>query len=233
MREPHNIAFVGPTLGPIADSELLGRAGFEVFPPVRRGDIDSLLENVPGIIVIVDGRFNETIAVGHAEIRRALRAGWEVWGLSSMGAIRAYEMRDLGMRGFGRVFEHFLATDDFQDDEVALLHLPAAPYEALSEPLIHVRNCLAAMQFDGEIGESEARAVVSTLKSAWFGARTLEAFIEAVGRYGGPEAREAAVRRGDDFDRFRSKSQDLMDFFANEVWLGGALAARPARAPYM
>ncbi|WP_425300876.1 TfuA-like protein, partial [Nocardia wallacei] len=33
------------------------------------------------------------------EIREALEAGWSVWGLSSMGAIRAAEMRLLGMRG--------------------------------------------------------------------------------------------------------------------------------------
>ena len=38
-----------------------------------------------------------------------------------MGAIRAREMAHLGMRGFGRVFERFVAEDDFQDDEVALL----------------------------------------------------------------------------------------------------------------
>ena len=98
-------------------------------PPVRRLDVAKLTatERRPGTLVIVDGLFHDTLAVGHAEIREAMRRGWRVWGLSSMGAIRAREMAPLGMKGFGRVFERFEAEADFQDDEVALLHEPRPP----------------------------------------------------------------------------------------------------------
>src|SRR5580700_6059608 len=132
---PH--LFVGPTLASSPRARLLTK-GFRLHRPIRRHDIDALLaeRRQPGIVVIVDGVFHDTLAVGHAEIRTALGLGWRIWGLSSMGAIRAREMSSLGMRGFGRVFERFMAEEDFQDDEVALLHEPNAPYRPVSEPLV-------------------------------------------------------------------------------------------------
>ena len=66
-----------------------------------------------------------------------------MWGLSSMGAIRAREMAHLGMRGYGSVYAPFATEGDFQDDEVALLHEPNAPYRPVSEPLVHLREAVA------------------------------------------------------------------------------------------
>src|SRR4051812_45698286 len=108
------VAFVGPTYEPIAPSRLIEAAGFVPRPPASRGDIAALDDSHPGVIALIDGRFNEQLAVGHAELRRAIERGWDVWGLSSMGAIRAYEMRGLGMKGFGTVYQHFLALGDFR-----------------------------------------------------------------------------------------------------------------------
>jgi hypothetical protein len=136
--------FAGPTLARSPHARVLVR-GVSVRSPVKRGDVERLVEAYPasrgrpGVIVLADGLFHDTLAVGHAELRAALRAGWRLWGLSSMGAIRAHEMAPLGMRGFGRVYERFQAEPDFQDDEVALLHGPAPEYRTLSEPLVHLR----------------------------------------------------------------------------------------------
>jgi hypothetical protein len=72
--------FLGPTLATLpARARSLCRAnGFQIRRPVRRGDIDQLLASrkTRGLIVIVDGVFHDTLAVGHAEIREALRRGW-------------------------------------------------------------------------------------------------------------------------------------------------------------
>src|ERR1700730_15150065 len=99
------VMFVGPTLATSPRARTLARS-YALRRPVRRDDIARLVRGrrKPGVIVIVDGVFHDTLAVGHAEIREALVRGWRVWGLSSMGAIRAREMAHLGMRGFGRVF---------------------------------------------------------------------------------------------------------------------------------
>ncbi len=79
----------------------LKRERIIVLPPVKRGDVEKLIsEREPGAMAIVDGLFQQCLSVGHAEIRSAVAAGWQVWGLSSMGAIRAYEMRNMGVRGY-------------------------------------------------------------------------------------------------------------------------------------
>src|SRR5687767_4358515 len=127
----------------------------------------------PGMIVIVDGQFDQTLSVGHAEIREALRRGWEIWGVSSMGAIRAFEMRFLGMRGYGLVYEHFLAEEDYQDDEVAVLQSPTYPHDALSEPMVHLRYFVESLEQSGKVSHLDAVATIDELKSCWYGDRTL------------------------------------------------------------
>ena len=85
------ICFSGPTrtgLGAGIDQSVVEWRG-----PIVRGDLSKLVSERPsGNIAIVDGIFHSRPAVGHAEIMDAMRCGWQVWGLSSMGAIRAVEM---------------------------------------------------------------------------------------------------------------------------------------------
>ncbi|HXT16916.1 MAG TPA: TfuA-like protein [Gemmatimonadaceae bacterium] len=232
MPASRNVAFVGPTYAPIADTSLIERAGFEPCAPARRGDMDAL-DGEPGVAVLVDGRFNHALAVGHAELRRAVERGWSVWGLSSMGAIRAYELRNLGVRGFGNVYAHFLAADDFQDDEVALMHAPTAPYETFSEPLIHIRYCLAEMVRLGEIDSGVARRTAGYLKSQWFAARTLDGFVAALTTFGGDVAANSARAHVARFDQFRVKTKDLIAFFAEQPWRSTSYIATPAPAPFL
>src|SRR5687767_11880075 len=105
---PSVTLFAGPSARDIP-SELLLSGGTDLQPPVRRGDVDRLLEraDAPGVLVLCDGTIQTQPAVSHAEICRALDSGWQVWGVSSIGAIRAFELRSEGMRGFGYVYEQF------------------------------------------------------------------------------------------------------------------------------
>jgi TfuA-like protein len=140
-----------------------------------------------------------------------------VWGLSSMGAIRAREMAPLGMRGFGRVYARFMESGDFQDDEVALLHAPTPPYRAMTEPLIHLRAAIAHLVATGVVEKTDGEAVVRDLKSRWYGERTLRGTVDALGERarGG-----AAAVRGElgDFRRFAWKTRDLEEFVEGRVW---------------
>jgi hypothetical protein len=211
------VIFLGPTLATLpARARALCRAsGFLVRRPVRRGDIDQLLapRRAPGLIVIVDGVFHDTLAVGHAEIREALQRGWQVWGLSSMGAIRAREMAHLGMHGYGTVYQQFVTEDDFQDDEVALLHEPTAPYRPVSEPLVHLRAAATYLASHGIVTDEGARAAIEDLKGRWYGERTIRRLAHAlrpVARGGSP----ALDRELRSFDRFRTKAIDLAQFLA-------------------
>jgi hypothetical protein len=211
--------FAGPTLAASPHARRLAR-GLRVRPPVRRGDVARLVErHAPAVIAVADGLFHDTLAVGHAELRAALRAGWRVWGLSSMGAIRAHEMAPLGMRGYGRVFERFQAEADFQDDEVALLHGPAPEWRPLSEPLVHLRAAAEHLAARGLVVPEGARDVVAALKSRWYGERTRRGAIEALGACarGGVDA----VRRElGDFRPFELKTLDLEQFLQRRPWTG-------------
>ncbi len=210
------VMFVGPTIAGNAGARALAKT-LRVLRPIRRHDVDALLEaqkkarKKPGVIVIVDGVFHDTLAVGHAEIREALAAGWRVWGLSSMGAIRAREMAHLGMRGFGSVYERFCGEDDFQDDEVALLHEPGAPYRPVSEPLVHLRAAIDHLVARELIGAEDANGVIADLKSRWYGERTVRRALHLLKRCARVEG-AAVDRELREFDRFRWKTIDLVRF---------------------
>lgn len=175
MAEPPDapLLFAGPTTYGL-DVGVLQPAGVRLLPPVRRGDVQRQVEAAafPGVLLICDGVFQSVPAVSHSELCAALDAGWQVWGVSSLGAIRAYELRGHGMRGFGEVFAMFSRFEDFTDDELCLLHFPEAPWFPVSEALVNVRHALDRHGPALGIGEAAARRVVDGLRSLWFGDRT-------------------------------------------------------------
>ena len=203
--------FAGPTLARARIMRPgLSLAAVHVAPPIRRGDLPRLVAAVgpPSAIAIVDGVFHQALAVGHIEIRDAMAAGWEVWGLSSMGAIRAREMRHLGLRGFGRVYDMYGAADrDMRDDEVTLLHDPHPPYREASEPLVHLRAALVDLGDRGLILPADAAAIADALDEMYFGDRTLATFRALVAARAPQALAELA-----DIDRHRIKALDLIDF---------------------
>jgi|SRR5687768_11680125 len=210
--------FVGPTLNGAAS--IAKENGVRLLPPVKRGDVERLVSTrSPGVMAIVDGQFHQCLSVGHAEIRFAIAKGWQVWGLSSMGAIRACEMRHMGMHGFGEVYEWFCRDDDFRDDEVALTHGPTAPYVALSEPLIHIRVWFGELVKKRLLSAAQEKRLIKELMSMWFGERTLSrvgAMVLATIPHHAPEVKEALAV----FDRYRLKSRDLSDFLRERPWVG-------------
>ena len=207
------ILYAGPTLALLPEPQIVEERGFEILPPIQRGDISLLCQNrLPGVIVIVDGFFQHALAISHMEIREAINLGWSVWGLSSIGAIRAYEMRELGLQGFGTVFNLFCQENDFQDDEVALLHEPIPPYRMFSEPLVHIRAAVTEIQDCGLLSSDTCNQIVSSLKQMWFGARTLKVFEQELERIVGYAKLTEIKSIIYPFDRFRIKTADLEKF---------------------
>jgi hypothetical protein len=184
---------------------------------VRRGDIQALAESFPNIqIAIVDGVFHQQPAVGHAEIRDAIRDGARIWGLSSIGAIRAAEMAHLGMKGFGEVYADFSADPGMSDDEVALLHAPQSPYLAVSEPMVHWRRYLEALRLQGFLTDAAKFEIVEDLIDRWYGERTLELGAELLYKIGGIhldyEELDSALAP------YRVKQLDLVRFLQSRPW---------------
>jgi hypothetical protein len=208
--------FAGPSLQAI-DSQLLRGGGLMVRPPVKRGDIERLVaQSPPSNIAIVDGVFHAHPAVGHAEILDALGAGWRIWGLSSMGAIRACEMDTLGMTGFGEVYRQFASDPDMSDDEVTLIHQTQEPFLSLSEPLIHIRQFLGQWTTERIITPAQEQHILHYLKNMWYGHRTLNCLKEALLAL--PVATKQIDNAPANFSAYRIKSLDLIEFLKLQPW---------------
>ncbi|SES11358.1 TfuA-like protein [Actinokineospora terrae] len=206
-----SVAFVGPTAFGLSGTVF--PADVEVRGPVRRGDVAALLGTEPGVLIVVDGTFHSFPAVGHVELRTAIAEGWQVWGLSSMGAIRAAEMRHLGMRGFGAVYQRYADDPDFADDEVALLHAAEAPHRPLSEPMIHIRSFVGALRERGLVSPAAADKVIEHLKNRWYAERTHQALRAAL-----QDLADLPPAALPPFDDHRLKSKDLVRFTTEQPW---------------
>jgi len=209
------VGFAGPTLYAMAQPALRDR-GLRWLPPVRRGDVDHLVDTEPPqLLVIVDGQFQNCLSVTHREIRRAVDRGWDVWGIASMGAIRAYELRECGMHGFGEVYRRFFLEDDFRDDEVALLHEPEPPYRAQSEPLVHIRVAVDDLVNQGVLASLAAARVIDAMSRVWFGRRTLP-WLRALLQTEVPSPAWPFVEASlASFGAYRIKSLDLEQFIVS------------------
>ncbi|MDO0917761.1 TfuA-like protein [Streptomyces sp. DT2A-34] len=217
---------VGPT--GYGQHELLSTVpGVVVHPPAERGSIRSLLRRhtcVPQEIALVDGRFGDVLAVGHGELLEAVDAGWRVWGLGSMGAIRAAELHTLGVIGYGQVFRHLRDTMA-PDDEVAVLHGPAPRYRPATEALVDLRVLLAHWAGEGLLSRDRKEELLTELAGRWFGDRSLAEVIALARRMLGAAAADVLRSALPPPARYRIKSRDLATFLQEEPW------RQPRRSP--
>jgi len=132
--------FAGPSLPPelrLPDPRL------RWLPPASAGDLLSLAADPPGAICLIDGYFDHRPAPWHKEILHLLARGVRVFGASSIGALRAAELAPFGMVGVGAIFEAYRSGRLTGDDEVALVHAPAAfGWTPLTVPMVEVRATL-------------------------------------------------------------------------------------------
>lgn len=169
--------FIGPTSVGI-NHDLFNDNNIAVLPPVKRGDIEKF-KNIYSDMIIVDGYFQRVPAVGHIEIRDALNNGNRITGCSSMGAIRAYEMRGYGMSGCGWVYNKFANSNyDFTDDEVTHLHLDREPYIYITEPLVNIRYYLKQKISQGYLNKNDVDIYIGKEKNKSFHYRKLDALVD-------------------------------------------------------
>lgn len=150
--------FLGPSLPLIAAKEILSA---DFYPPAARGDIYRIIASGVKTIVLIDGVFHGARSVWQREILDALGEGIEVFGASSMGALRAAELNAFGMVGHGTIFEWYRDGLIDGDDEVALLHGPEEfGFCALSEPLVNIRRTLQRAVHDRCMTDDQARQLL-------------------------------------------------------------------------
>jgi hypothetical protein len=187
--------FLGPSLPASEAAELL--PGVTVLPPIEHGDL-LRLDPAPGDrVLIIDGLFMLKAPVRHREILAYLQRGVMVAGGSSMGALRAAELWQYGMRGIGTVFELYRDGVVTDDDEVAVVHGPAEEnHRALSEPLVNLRVAVDRAARAGAVSVGEGQRLLAIGRAMPFRARGRRALQRAA----------RAQLSDDSFDRFAAWS---------------------------
>jgi hypothetical protein len=172
------VVFAGPSL---RDADRRDFAEFVHLPPVSQGDVYRCLSRRPDAIAIIDGYFDGSPAVWHKEILFALSQGVPVWGAASMGALRAAELHQYGMRGMGRIFESFRDGTLSDDDEVALSHGPAdIGYLNLSVPMVDIRATVEAAENSAVVDSDIAKLLLRVAKQLYYPRRNWESILYEV-----------------------------------------------------
>jgi hypothetical protein len=166
--------FVGPTLSQSEVQAALPQA--RVLGPVACGDVYLSARDGCRVIGIIDGVFDQTLAVRHKEILWALSQGVRVFGAASMGALRAAELSSFGMEGVGTVFSWFASGELEDDDEVAVAHGDERRHhDSRSVALVNIRATLAAAVDASALDARNAESIIQAAKSLYYVERTWKA----------------------------------------------------------
>jgi hypothetical protein len=169
------VIFAGPS---IRKADLLAACDAVILPPAAMGDIYRAARQRPRAIGLIDGYFEGAPSVWHKEILWAMAEGVEVFGASSMGALRGAELASFGMRGIGDICAGFLSGRLEDDDEVAVEHGPAdLDYIALSEPMVNIRATLDRAAARGIVSEDLARSLTSIAKQQFYKERGWQSLL--------------------------------------------------------
>jgi hypothetical protein len=184
------IVFSGPSLPP---SKAPVHPGLEWRPPVRQGDVYMAARSRPALIGIIDGYYETVATVWHKEILWAMAQGIHVYGAASIGALRAAELADFGMKGIGAIFQQLYTGALTDDDEIAVLHGPLeVEYIQVTEAMVNVRATIAWALQVKLISRPIATTLLGIAKSLFYKDRTYEAILSAATAQ---ETSRAALRR--------------------------------------
>jgi hypothetical protein len=218
-----DFVFTGPTLQPAQVGALLPAA--QILPPVRHGDLLRLDPGAGDRVLIIDGLFLQSAAVRHREILYLLQRGVTVAGSSSMGALRAAELWQFGMRGFGEIFRLYRDGVIDGDAEVAIVHGTAEDsYRAYSDPLVSIRIALLEAASAAAISDQEARQLLQLAAAIPFRSRSFRA-LDAVAREHLP------VARADAFTQWRSAHDTDAKAADARLMLAAAAGGDPGLCP--
>jgi hypothetical protein len=176
------IVFSGPSLPP---SKAPPVPGVEWRPPVRQGDLYKAALSRPALIGVIDGFFELVPTVWHKEILWAMAEGIHVYGAASIGALRAAELCDFGMKGIGDVYRQFQSGVLLDDDEVAVLHGPEEiDYAQVTEAMVNIRATINCALHLGIIEPAVAAELVRIGKSLFYKDRSYDAILKKAAELG-------------------------------------------------
>ena len=165
---PKPVIFLGPTLS-IEKAKGILDADYRL--PAKKGDILQLIPTSVKTVGIIDGYFLQDYPPTPIEVYNLLRKrGVRVFGSSSLGALRAVELKKFGMVGIGRIFELLSKGIIDSDDEVAVTFTGYAGYK--SDALIDIRYNLFLAHKNNIIDNDTKKIILRVSKDTYFPYRT-------------------------------------------------------------
>jgi hypothetical protein len=171
---PKPVIFLGPTLSIEKAKEILD-ADYRM--PAKKGDILQLISSSVNIVGIIDGYFLQDYPPTPIEVYNLLRKkNVVVLGSSSLGALRAVELKKFGLIGIGKIFELFLKGIIDSDDEVAVTFTGYAGYK--SDALIDIRYNLFLALKNSIIDNYTKKIILRISKNTYFPYRTYDDILD-------------------------------------------------------
>ncbi|MDY7103225.1 MAG: TfuA-like protein [Actinomycetota bacterium] len=170
------VVFVGPTLTRDAVARVLDA---DVRGPAAAGDVARAAAHRPAAILVIDGIYERTPAVGHKEVLWALSEGVAVYGAASMGALRAAELDRFGMIGVGEVYRQLRDGQVIADDAVAVAHLGAEhDHRPTTVALVDIVAALDDAVAAGVVEAADARALIGAARALHYTERIWPSVLE-------------------------------------------------------
>ncbi len=155
----------------------------EFRPPIRRGDLDQV---EPGrLVAMIDGVFEQTLAISPREVHQAVGRGVRLMGGSSMGALRAAEVP--GMMGIGRVYDWYRDGVISRDDEVSLL-FDERDGRAVTVPMVNVRFSVERLCRPGTLDRELGDRIIEAALSLPYERRRYRTILRVAGLLDRPDA---------------------------------------------
>lgn len=168
------VVFLGPTMPIEKAKEILDA---EYKSPAKKGDFLRLITSNIRIVGLIDGYFLQDYPPTPIEVYNLLRKkGVTVYGSSSLGALRAVELKNFGMIGIGKIFELFSNGVIDSDDEVAVTFTDYLQYK--SEALIDIRYNLFLARKKNIIDNQTKKNILYMAKKTYFPYRTYDNIID-------------------------------------------------------
>lgn len=168
------VIFIGPTLSIDKAKEILDA---DYRPPAKKGDLLKLIPTAVKFVGLIDGYFLQDYPPTPIEVYNLLRKkDVLVFGSSSLGALRAVELKRFGMIGIGKIFNLFLKGVIDSDDEVAVTFTEYREYQ--SDALIDIRYNLFLAQKKQIIDKNTKRNILRIAKKTYFPYRTYDDILE-------------------------------------------------------
>jgi YcaO-like protein with predicted kinase domain len=197
--------------------------------PVEQGDMLAAVLDGFETILIIDGYFYTKFPCTTFEVMVALEQGINVFGSSSIGALRAVELDRYVMVGVGEVYRYL------KEQPIKPYHVVAQTYDerdhALTTPLIEILYFLECAEAEAIVTHAQRQALNEVAGAIHFTFLSFEAFFRRVQTDANLAGRLAtdlrAYRDAEGADRFNIKQRDAHLLVTTYAKL---LATRPRRA---